>query len=110
MELRFSCSDQPLHSFTYEGTTFDIHRTYDLSNSYTILTTETWSPYGDASSPEGRAETTQIVGMITWVSNRNEFAFNINPEYFLPFNVLIPEAREAATAWLDTVRETASNK
>lgn len=104
MKVSISCSDQPLHTFSFEGTKFGIHRTHDISNSYTILTEERWSPFGDTSSPEGVVISTKLVGLITWVSNRNEFAFNINPEYFLPFDVLIPEAREAAAVWLDSVR------
>jgi len=110
MTLQFNASDAPIHTFEYDGAPFQIHRTYGLSNSYTIVSVERWSPFGDTSSPEGVVESVELVGMITWVSNRNEFAFNLNPEYFLPFHILIPEAREAATKWLASVRDTATNK
>ena len=99
MQFRIESSDVRLASFTYDDTEYHITRNFGLSNSFSISTQEHSSAFGDTSSPEGLITSTKLVGLITWISQRNEFAISVDGDYFLPFNVIIPEARKASIAW-----------
>jgi len=106
MKFQIKSSNSPLHSFTFDGVDYTITRAYDMSNAYVVSTQTSEGAFG-IMAPEGTVVTDRLVGLITWISNKNEFAFSLNPEFFLPFHVLIPEARKASTVWLASIREDA---
>ena len=103
MQFRITSSDRVLHSFNYDGVDFKITRAQDMSNAY-IVSTRTEAGVFGTMSPEGTIRTDHFVGLVTWISNENKFAFSLNPAYFLPFHILIPEARTASKVWLEDVR------
>ena len=108
MKFQIKSSNTPLNVFSFDSVEYTITRAYDMSNAYVVSTRTAESTFG-VMSPEGAIVTDRFVGLVTWISNKNEFAFSLNPEFFLPFHVLIPEARKASTAWLDSIREDAPN-
>lgn len=80
-----------------------------MSNLFVIVAEDSFNTFG-AQSPEGLVISQKTAGFITWVSNRNEFSFNVHADYFLPFSELIPHARAASDEWLLRVREAARSQ
>ena len=109
MQVRLSTQGTSLRSFEYDGQQYSIHRVADMSNLFVIIAEDTFNTLG-LQSPEGRVFSRRTAGFITWVSNRNEFSFNVHADYFLPFTEMIPHARAASDEWLRRVREAARSE
>lgn len=78
--------------FEYDGNTFRITRGAGLSNLYIIHCDDVGTDWA------------WTIGLAVWTAPRNEFAISTDGYTHIPYDVLLPNLREANTKYLDYIR------
>lgn len=83
-----------LVSFEYAGENFRIARCADMSNMYLVYVDDMHTDW------------CWVAGVAIWTAPRNEFAISTDGHVHIPYDVLLPNLREANTRYLELVRNS----